>query len=256
MATLSAALICLNEAANLPDWLAAVRPLADQVVAVDSGSTDGSREILAAAGAVVVQRPFTGYADQRNAAAALCTGDWILCLDADERPDPKLAAALMALKSGPGRPEQGFELAYQVFFFGRRLRRGGYAGERHLRLHRRGAGHWEKRQVHERLVVEGLVGRLPGWVEHHSYNTVGEYLRRMEVYSAQAAAQMAAQGKSAGGLDAWGHAAWAFASRYVLRLGFLDGFEGYLAARLESLYTLTKYARLRETRLGLKDRGK
>lgn len=256
MATLSVALICLNEAANLPDWLAAVRPLADQIVAVDSGSSDASREMLAAAGALVVERPFTGYADQRNAAAALCTGDWVLCLDADERPDPELAAALTGLKSGPQPPEQGFELAYQVFFFGRRLAHGGYAGERHLRLHRREAGAWEKRQVHERLVVRGPVGRLPGRVEHHSYRTVGEYLRRLDVYSAQAAAQMAAQGRSVSGLGAWSHAAWAFASRYLLRLGFLDGFEGYLAARLESLYTLTKYARLRETRRGLEDRGK
>ncbi|MFH1060571.1 MAG: glycosyltransferase family 2 protein [Pseudomonadota bacterium] len=256
MATLSVALICRNEAANLPDWLVAVRPIADQIVAVDSGSTDATRDILATAGALVVERAFTGYADQRNAAAALCTGDWILCLDADERPDPVLAAALMALKTGPEPAEQGYELAYQVFFFGRQMKHGGYAGERHLRLHRRGAGQWEKRQVHERLVVEGPVGLLPGWVEHRSYRTVGEYLRRMDVYSAQAAAQMAAQGRRASGAAAWGHAAWTFLSRYVLRGGFLDGFEGYLAARLESLYTLTKYARLREKRLGLEDRGK
>ncbi|MCA1989320.1 MAG: glycosyltransferase family 2 protein [Desulfarculus sp.] len=256
MPTLSVALICRNEAANLPAWLVALTGVADQIVAVDSGSSDDTVAILEAAGARVVRREFTGYADQRNAAAALCTGDWILCLDADERPDPQLRAALQALRAGPEPCQAGYELNYQVFFFGRHLRHGGYAGERHLRLHRRGAATWIKREVHERLEVRGEVGRLPGFVEHHSYQTVGEYLRRMDVYSAQAARQMAERGRQTSGFSAWGHAAWAFFSRYLLRLGFLDGFEGYLAARLESLYTLTKYARLRELRRGLKDRGK
>ncbi|MFH1034412.1 MAG: glycosyltransferase family 2 protein [Pseudomonadota bacterium] len=253
MPSLSVALICQNEEANLPAWLEAVAGVADQVVAVDSGSTDRTLDLLRGAGALVLERPWSGYTDQRNAAADLCAGDWILFLDADERPDAQLSQALLALRNGPEPREQGFELDYKVFFFGRHLAHGGYGGERHLRLYRRGRGRWEARQVHERLLVDGPVGRLPGRVEHHSYGSVGEYLRRLDRYSSQAARQMHAAGRRASGLKAWGHAAWAFGSRYLLRLGFLDGFEGYLAARLEALYTLTKYARLRELGRGIED---
>jgi glycosyltransferase involved in cell wall biosynthesis len=254
MPTLSVALICLNEEANLPAWFNAVAGVADQIVAVDSGSSDATLDILGQAGATVLERPWSGYSDQRNAAAELCSGDWILFLDADERPDAQLRQALQGLKQGPEPREQGFELGFKVFFFGRHLAHGGYGGERHLRLYRRGRARWEAREVHERLVCAEPVGLLPGQVEHYSYRDVGEYLRRLERYSAQAARQMHAAGRRASGLTAWGHAAWAFVSRYGLRLGFLDGFEGYLAARLESLYTLTKYARLRELGQGGEDR--
>jgi glycosyltransferase involved in cell wall biosynthesis len=254
MASLSVCLICRDEAANLPAWLAAVAPVADEVVAVDSGSADASVAILQAAGAKVEHRPWSGYADQRNHCADLATGDWVLFLDADERPDEELRQALAKLKQGPRPAQNAFELAYKVFFFGRFLKHGGYFGERHLRLYRRGSARWDRREVHERLVCDGPAGRLDGYVEHHSYTTVGDYLARMDRYSAEAARQMRAAGKTATGLTAWSHAAWAFANRYCLRLGFLDGFEGYLAARLEALYTLTKYARLRELANGRGDR--
>jgi glycosyltransferase involved in cell wall biosynthesis len=254
MASLSVCLICRDEAANLPAWLKAVAPVADEIVAVDSGSTDASVALLQAAGARVEFRSWSGYADQRNHAAGLATGDWILFLDADERPDEALRQALTRLKQGPAPAENAFELAYKVFFFGRFLKHGGYFGERHLRLYRRGAALWDKREVHERLVCDGPVGLLGGFVEHYSYATVGDYLTRLDRYSAEAARQMHAAGRTATGFTAWSHAAWAFLNRYAMRLGFLDGWEGYLAARLEALYTLTKYARLRELSGGRGDR--
>lgn len=250
MARLSVALICRDEALNLPAWLEAVKPFADEVVAVDSGSSDGTVQILKDAGALVEYRAWTGYADQRNHAASLCSGDWVLFLDADERPDSELAAALNKLKEGPYPKEQAFELCYKVFFFGRFLKHGGFFPERHLRLFRAGAAQWARREVHERLEAKGPVGRLPGYVRHYSYDTIGQYLRRMERYSAEAARQMFAAGRRASAFTAWSHGAWAFASRYVLRLGLLDGWAGYLAARLEALYTFTKYARLKELNQG------
>lgn len=250
MARLSAALICRDEAPNLPAWLATVEPFADEVVAVDSGSSDDTVRILEEAGAHVEYRQWSGYADQRNHAASLCRGDWILFLDADERPDAELAAALSALKAGPYPREAAFELDYKVFFFGSFLRHGGFFPERHLRLFRSGQAKWVRREVHEHLEAQGPVGRLPGYVHHYSYDTVGQYLRRMERYSAEAAHQMFAAGRRASAFTAWSHGAWAFFSRYILRLGLLDGWPGYLAARLEGLYTFTKYARLRELNHG------
>jgi len=248
VSTLSVALICRDEQDNLPAWLESVRPFADEVVAVDSGSRDRTLEILQAAGARVTCHDWLGYAEQRNLAASLCRGDWILYLDADERPDAELARRLNQLK---GQAEAGntaaWELAFKVFFFGRFLRHGGFFPEWHLRLHRRGQGRWVQNQVHERLEVEGGTGRLKGgFVEHYSYHTVGQYLERMQRYSQAAARQMFQQGRRISAPGVVAHAGWNFLNRYLLRLGFLDGYQGYLAARLESLYTLAKYARLRE----------
>lgn len=247
MATISVALIFKNEASHLPAWLRSVEAFADEIVAVDCGSTDNGPELLRRAGAKVIGREWTGYGDQRNYAAGFCFGDWILCLDADELVEPGLAAALNQLKTAPPGPVAAYELESKVFFFGRFLRHGGFFPERKLRLHLKDRASWVQNQVHERLEVDGPVGLLRGgYMHHHSYPSVGSYLRRMELYSRQAALQMHTKGKTTSALGAWGHAWWTFMHRYLLRAGFMDGFEGYLAARLESLYVLSKYARLRE----------
>ncbi|MFH1035125.1 MAG: glycosyltransferase family 2 protein [Pseudomonadota bacterium] len=244
---LSVALICQDEALRLPAWLRAVATVADEIVAVDSGSRDGTLAILRGGGARVFQRAWSGYSDQRNFAESRCRGQLILFLDADERPDVGLCAALNRLKAAPPPSIAAWELSTKVHFFGRFLRHGGFFPEHKLRLYRRGQGHWVPRQVHEHLEVSGTVARLEGgFLEHYSYSTVGQYLRRLERYSAEAAREMHGAGLRRGGLAAISHAGWTFFNRYLLRLGFLDGFEGYLAARLEAIYTLAKYARLRE----------
>ena len=247
MPSLSVALICLNEAARLPAWLESVQPVADEVVAVDAGSSDHTVDILRAAGARVEHRAWTGYGDQRNHAAELCRGDWILFLDADERLDPEMAATLTRFKQSPPPAQDLWELPFKVFFFGRFLRHGGFFPEYHRRLMRRGRARWVGRQVHERLETQGTVGRLQGgYVEHYSYDTVGQYLKRLDRYSTEAAQEMLAQGRRTSPWAAWSHGTWAFARRYLLQAGFLDGWAGYLAARLEALYTFTKYAKLKE----------
>lgn len=254
MPTLSVALIFYNEARNLPAWLEAVTPIADEIAALDSGSTDHGPEILRTAGVKVATAPWQGYGPQRNRAAAMCSSDWILFLDADERPDSRLIQTILEFKQKPLDNTMGFELEYKVFFFGRFLRYGGFFPERHLRMTRNGRGHWPEREVHEKLVVDGPVGRLKGgYVEHHSYTTIGQYLRKMDTYSEQAARQMLLAGKKGSAFKAISHGAFAFLQRYILRLGFMDGFAGYLAARLEGIYTLTKYTRLMEKQKGLED---
>lgn len=254
MASISVALIFKNEAANLPAWLRAVTPFADEIAALDSGSDDNGPDILKAAGAKLALQPWLGYGPQRNKVAEMCTCDWILFLDADEWPDKQLTDTLLKFKKNPPNDVNGFELEYKVFFFGHFLRHGGFFPERHLRMTRRGSGSWPTREVHEKLQIEGNVERLSGgYVEHHSYATIGQYLRKMDIYSAQAAQQMLSAGKKGSTWKAVSHGAFAFFQRYFLRLGFLDGFAGYLAARLEATYTLSKYTRLLELQKGLRD---
>jgi glycosyltransferase involved in cell wall biosynthesis len=247
MPGLSVALIFCDEAPKLPAWLAAVQPFADEICALDSGSSDQGPDILKAAGARVEFQPWLGYGRQRNRAAGFCQGDWILFLDADERPDAALRQTLLEFKRQPASACMGYELEYKVFFFGRFLRHGGFFPERHLRLVRKGRGLWSEREVHEKLLIEGPTALLRGgFVEHHSYAAIGEYLRKMERYSAQAARQMYLGGRRTTPLKAAAHGGFAFVQRYFLRFGFLDGFAGYLAARLEGVYTLSKYTRLWE----------
>lgn len=242
---LSLAIITLNEAENLPRWLEVCAGLGDELVAVDSGSTDGTLEMLGQAGARVLHRDWSDFADQRNYAAENCKGRWILFLDADEIPDKLLKESLALFRARPPAGPDFYEVKRKVFFCGRFLRHGGFFPERVVRLYRRGAARWSGR-VHESLEAKGPCGTLSGYLEHYSYRTVGEYLSRMERYSRMAAEQMQTQGKVTSPLAAWGHAFWAFFQRYLLRVGFMDGYQGYLAARLESLYTLTKYTRLLE----------
>ena len=248
MRTISAAVIVKNEEKNLPRWLAAVKPVADEIVAVDSGSSDRTVEILERAGARVFHRDWTGYADQRNFLAEQCRGEWILMLDADEVINPECVAALERFKDGPEPRADGFLMPSRVWFFGRWLRWGGFYPEWKPRLYRRGAGRWTGQEVHERLELDGALGRLRCVYDHYSYDTVEEYRRRAARYAETGARRMLAAGRRGGRLAGALHAAWNFVYRYLIRLGFLDGSAGWWAARLEAGYTWGKYARLARLR--------
>ncbi|MBU2468757.1 MAG: glycosyltransferase family 2 protein [Proteobacteria bacterium] len=245
MIKLSAAIIVRNEEANLPRWLAAVGQVADEIVAVDSGSSDRTVEILRQAGAKVEFRAWSGYADQRNHAAGLCGGDWILMLDADEVLAPESIASLRRFKQGPEPDYDVFLMPSRVWFFGHFLRHGGFFPEWKPRLYRRGAARWVRQQVHERLEARGSTGRLPGLYDHYSYDTIEQYRARARGYAEAGAQRLLAAGKRPGPLTGPAHATWAFLYRYLIRLGILDGKAGWWAARLEAGYTWEKYVRLR-----------
>ena len=246
MIKLSAAVIVKNEEANLPRWLKAVEQVADEIVAVDSGSSDRTVEILRQAGAKVEFRAWTGYADQRNHAAGLCTGDWILMLDADEVLAAESIAGLRRFKQEPEPEHDILLMPSRVWFFGRFLRHGGFFPEWKPRLYRRGTARWVRDQVHERLEAPGSTGRLAGLYDHYSYDSVADYRSRAHIYAKAGARHMFAAGKRPGPLTGPSHAVWAFIHRYLLRLGFLDGKAGWWAAWLEGGYTLEKYSRLAE----------
>ncbi len=244
--TLSVALITLNEAANLPRTLASVR-WAQEIVVVDSGSTDATLEIARSAGAHVFEEPWKGFAAQKNSAIAHATGDWILSLDADEEVSPELAREIQALLAG----EPAFT-AYRIprlnHFLGRPLRHGGYWPDPKLRLFRRGAARFLDRPVHETMQADGPVGQLKGHLIHHCYPTLEDYIEHMNRYSTIAAQALVDSGRAG---RSWPWLVWnallnpaaTFLYNYVFRLGFLDGRAGLLQHLNHSVYIHWKYAK-------------
>jgi glycosyltransferase involved in cell wall biosynthesis len=245
--TLSVALITLNEAANLERTLESVR-FADEIVIVDSGSTDRTVPIAEEFGARVFHEPWKGFAAQKNSALSKCSSDWTLSLDADEEVSQELAASIQKLLAD--RPEEaGYRLRRRNHFLGRWMRHGGYYPDPKLRLFPSGSAYFEARPVHEaiRLTSDGKTKELSGDLIHHCYAGLDEYIEHMNRYSRLGAVHTLENGLSA-------HRHWLFTGvllnpvatfvyNYLLRGGFLDGPEGLLQHLYHSAYISWKYAK-------------
>lgn len=221
--TISAAVIALNEQANLPGLLASLRWV-DEIVVVDGGSRDDTFHIARRAGCHVVTRPMDTFARQRNFAADLASGDWVLSIDADERPTPQLVEAIR-LHAGRST-KSAFRVPIRSRIFGRPLRYSGTQDDHPIRLWRRGAGRWSG-DVHEVFRVEGAVGQLPGWLEHETLPDLHAFLAKMHRYTLLEARARVAAGQPPRRWDAWWRPAREVFRRMVWKLGLLDGPAGW-----------------------------
>lgn len=279
---LSVVIITFNEEENLPRTLKSVeglvRELGGEIVVVDSGSTDHTVEIAKSFGAKVFVEQWKGFAAQKNSAIVKAQGDWVLLLDADEEVSDGLAAELTSFfKRGSSSPrewcktlakkddndslntvedvmseEEGrvrgaapdvsaFWIARQNLYLGRWIKRGGFWPDRKLRLFRRGAGRVEERAVHETVKVDGPTGNLNGAIIHHAYPTLSAYIEHMNRYSSLAAEMVAPRGFSF--INIYIRPRLTFFYNYILRLGFLDGREGFLLHLYHATYVSWKYAK-------------
>ena len=240
---LSVILITHNEAANIAACLASVA-FADEWIVVDSGSTDGTAEIARSMGAQVsVTADWPGFGVQKNRALALATGEWVFSIDADERVTPELAASIrlaLAAESGVA----GYELSRLSNFCGQWMRHGDWYPDRVLRLFKRAAGRFSNDLVHERLIVEGRIGRLDGELLHHSMPTLEGALDKMNRYSSGRAADKVAAGGQGGLAAALTHGCWAFLRCYILHRGFLDGRLGFVLAVYVAENTYYRYLKM------------
>lgn len=244
--TLSVVLITLNEAANLPRTLASVRWV-QEIVILDSGSSDDTLEIARQAGARIFEEPWKGFGAQKNSAISRATSEWILSLDADEEVGPELAAEIQALLAGDP-PLNAYRIPRLNHFLGRPLRHGGYWPDPKLRLFRRGAARFEDRPVHESMQSSGPVGTFRNPLLHNCYPTLEDYIEHMNRYSAEGAQMLVSTGRAPRSWPGfvWSSVANPFATflyNYVVRLGFLDGREGLLQHLNHSVYIHWKYAK-------------
>jgi glycosyltransferase involved in cell wall biosynthesis len=240
--SLSVVIITFNEEVNLARTLASVA-WADELVVVDSGSTDRTRDVAESFHARFYVEPWKGFAAQKNSALAKATGDWVLSLDADEEVEPALAEEIRkALAANPS--VAGFWIPRKNFFLGRWIRHGGFYPDPKLRLIRRGAGQFEQRLVHEDLRVDGATASLQHHLLHHAYPTIEDYLEHMNRYSSLGGEMAVAKGaRSFSVLDIVLRPRLTFFYNYFLRFGFLDGREGLLLHLYHSQYVSWKYAK-------------
>lgn len=243
MAALSVVIIALNEEANLPRCLESVR-WADEVVLIDSGSTDRTREIAAGYGAEVIALEWQGFGTAKREGVNRATGPWILSVDADEEVTPELKAEIEAvIADGDGRV--GYFIPRRTQFLGRWIYHCGWYPDPVLRLFRKDRGDFDEAVVHERVDVTGEVGRLQCDLLHYSYPTLECYFEKFNRYTTMAAQAAYERGRRAGAFDILVRPTANFIKQYFLKAGFLDGFEGLLISALSSCHVMTKYAKLR-----------
>jgi glycosyltransferase involved in cell wall biosynthesis len=254
--TLSVAIITLNEEANLPRTLASVQ-FADEIIVVDSGSTDRTIEIAKSFNAKVICQPWLGFSAQKNFAIESCTGTWVLSLDADEELTPELQTEIRSLLRG--KPDaDAYLVRRRNLFLNRWIRHGGYYPDAKLRLFRRHAANFApparftERPVHETITFDGALETLHADLIHHAYPTIESYIEHMDRYSTLGAEIVIASGKTSRSALAFVHnimivPAFTFIYNYIFRLGFLDGREGFLLHLYHSTYTSWKYAKAWQT---------
>lgn len=247
LSNVSALVIAKNEERDLPGCLESLKDVASEIVVlIDETTTDRTEELARAAGAKVARRSFDDYARQRQAALELCTKEWVLWIDADERLDAILKEDLAMIFRGGSRGETThFELSFKVRFLGRDLEWGGLGGEKHVRLFRRDKARFVGGALHEGLALEGGRAILLGHVEHEPYKDLSEYLEKLDRYTTLAARKKRAAGVR---FRAWHHLVlpWELFRRVVLRAAFLDGWQGLTWAGLSAFHHWLKYVKLRE----------
>src|SRR5579871_6354294 len=243
--SLSVCIITLNEEANIGRTLESVKDIADEIVVVDSGSTDSTVSIEESFEARVIVEPWKGFALQKNSSLEKATCDWILSLDADEEVSVELAASIKALKSGSIGPQfEAYTMNRRNMYLGKWIRRSGYYPDPKMRLVRRELAEFELRAVHEDMKKLPRMGHLPGDLIHHAYPTLESFIEHANRYSSLGAG-MVVEERAAGFsiINIVLRPLVRFLYMYFFRLGFLDGREGLLVLMTHASYVSWKYAK-------------
>jgi glycosyltransferase involved in cell wall biosynthesis len=243
METISAVIITKNEQTNIGRCL---RSLAwvDEIIVVDSGSSDDTRQMATEAGAVVYETGWSGFGPAKAFGVEKATSRWILSVDADEVVTAELAEEIRQMLS-IGTNRHGFDMPRLTNFLGRWIRHCGWYPDRVLRLFLKAHGGFDDAPVHERVVLNGDVGHLKGVLRHYSYPTLEHYLTKSNRYTTLGARQAFENGKRAGWFDLVIRPPVSFISHFISRQGFRDGLEGLLISVLSAVAVLVKYAKLR-----------
>jgi len=233
-----------NEERNLEACLGSFASLCDELIVVDSLSSDRTVEIARRFTDRIVQRPWTSYRDFLEHALPLARHRWLLVVDCDERVTPRLAREIRERVDADGAGFAGFRIRRVNHFLGRRIRFGGWRGDHVYRFFRKGRGRPRPREVHPGIVIDGPIEALDGALLHFPYPTLDDYFAKFNRYTSAAARDRLAAGQRARWIDRFLSPPFRFLRDYVLRLGFLDGYPGFVLALLSGFYVFVRYTKM------------
>jgi len=246
-ATISAYIISKNEENNIGRAIGSVHWM-DEVIVLDSGSTDKTVDIAKKLGAKVSHASFSNFVEQKNRAMDLCSEEWVFNLDADEEVTPELKYSLMEVisKEESANITEVYSVSRRIFYMGRWIRHCGWYPEYRERLSKKGRAVWKGNVLHERLASQGSVGILDGDLLHRPYSNLGDHLKTIDRYSLLWAQREAESGRKTGLFSIITRPSVKFLKMFIIRAGFLDYGPGLIASVMGSFYTFMKYAKLYE----------
>ncbi len=247
MKKISVVIIAKNESHIIGRTMQALHGLTDDILVVDSGSTDNTREIVVSNGGRVIDTAWKGFGETKNIGTVRARYDWILSLDADEVIDEELKSSIM--QENFTKDHIVYELRHYTYFGDKRMRYGEWGRpEWHTRIFNRNNARWNMAKVHEKLIIPAGTEKktLKGHVKHFTVKNLSDYSEKTVEYAMLNAQEYFKAGKRAGWFKIRVAPAFSFVWNYLIRLGFLDGHEGYLTAKMTGFYTFLKYAKLQE----------
>lgn len=242
---LSVGIITFNEEKILGKTLESVKKIADEIIIVDSNSTDKTVEIAESFGAKVHNEEWRGFGPQKNSVIDKCQGEWILLIDADEELSPSLVEKILEIINGKNEFDV-YKINRSSICFGKRIKYGGWSNQYATRLWKKDSVKINNNLVHEDFLTEKSIGKIQEHINHHSYLSLSDYLTRFNRYTSLGAEEYYKKGKKTNIFGIIINPIFKFLRMYIIRLGFLDGVEGFLLAILSSNYTMVKYYKLLE----------
>jgi len=251
-AEISAIVVCFNEEENIGRCLSSLT-WCDEIVVVDSFSTDRTVEICRRYTDRVIQRPWAGYRDQKAFAHSQATKEWVFLVDADEQVPAELRGEIQLALGGGDSRVAAFSVPRLVHYLGRWWWRGGWYPDYDIRIFRRDLARWGGSDPHERILVAGKVRRLVHPLYHYSYRDIADHWSRINRFTTISAGELSGLGKRWRWIDNMLRPPFRFFRSYVLKRGLLDGFPGIFVAATAAIYVFLKYAKLRELELKQRD---
>jgi glycosyltransferase involved in cell wall biosynthesis len=246
MEKLSVVIITLNEQKNIKRCIESVQSIADEIIVLDSFSTDQTQMICESLGVKFFQHAFDGHIQQKNRALQLATNEWVLSLDADEAPNQLLLDNITQCLQNP--QADGYYFNRMTNYLGQWIKHCGWYPDQKLRLLKKSKGKWDGTNPHDKIELEkgAISAYLKGDLLHYSYYSIEQHLAQINSFTTIGAAEAFKKGKKSNWFIALTKSIWKFKRDYFFKLGFLDGYYGFVICSLSAWATFSKYLKIRE----------
>ena len=243
MSKISACIISFNEEKKIEDCLKSLQGVADEIIVVDSLSTDHTKQIVAKYTDKIFDQKFLGHVEQKNLAVSKASHDWILSLDCDERLTDELKESILAVKDKLENAD-AYRMARKTFYVYRWLNHCWYPDFK-VRLFNKNTARWGGINPHDRIETEGdNIFTLKGDIQHYSFNSISEHIRTIDNFTEIGAQEIIKRGKRVNLLSPWTHGLWTFIKLYIFKRGFMDGYAGLVVSVLSGMHAYVKYIKV------------